>query len=185
MWLRIIDAREFLEGSVSVPDSPGVYAWYRRLSLDDTSVQSFLMSISEVLSADSWPTLVEGNGKVGPYRAQIRLQPEGRSLSEPKERIAQVVAGDPSHRSRMTRLVLMASVLQPPLYIGETKKLSSRIAQHLAGQSQFASSMGTNFDRSQLVLTYLEIDRLPDDTRLLLESIVGTAALPRYAGRVG
>lgn len=185
MLLRVVDARELLDGTVSLPDAPGVYAWYRRLSLDDTSAESFLNSVEELVSIDSWPVKVEGTGKLGPYRADIRLQPQARSLGESKKSIAQNLAQHPTYRARMTKLVLMASVLQPPLYVGEATNLSSRIRQHLTGQSQFIKSMNETFDRSQLVVSYLETLGLPDDTRWLLEAIVGSATLPRYAGRIG
>lgn len=185
MWPNVVDAKEVINGSVLIPQSAGIYAWYRRLSLDETSESNFIESIENILSGHTWPMMTGDKGRVGPYRAEINLTQHVRSLSDSKKAIADAIAADPRKRALLSRLVLQASVLQPPLYVGQAQALGTRISDHLRGRSQFTEFLGSTFEASQMVIAYIETVGLPPGAQLLLEAVAGTAAMPRYAGRVG
>jgi hypothetical protein len=185
VWPYVIDAQDIINGSLIAPTSSGIYAWYRRLSVDDTTDENFIVSIEAIMSNAAWPAMSRGKGRIGPYESDTSLRPFSRALSVSKRGMCQEMAQDPQRRASIASLVLQASVLQPPLYVGRATRLYDRVNAHLRGETHLATFLGSDFEPSQLVLAYLETAGLPAETHHLLEAIVGTAAIPRYAGRTG
>ncbi len=183
--LIVVDVQEIINKVIAIPPSPGVYAWFRKLSLDTTTDANFVSSIREILSAKTWPKTLNGSGKIGPYSAQLSLQPSRRDLSTSKETIAKDISLNSKQRDQFSDLLLQVSVFQPPLYVGKAINLQVRIASHIRGSSGFAKNVFSTIAPSQMVLAYIELTGLPHRAPELLEGIVGSAALARYAGRIG
>ena len=99
---------------------PGVYSWYRRLSVDDLTPDSFCGALQARLSAKSLvPSFL---GKTGPYG--ISLGPGTYELTDAKIGISKQVGRSRQRRSRFAYALLVSSVFQPPMYIGKANSLA-------------------------------------------------------------
>jgi hypothetical protein len=80
----VMDGRELWTDKNSVPTDPGVYAWYRRLSVDDLTPDLFRTTLTERLKSTSLlPTF---SGTAGPYG--VNLGPGTFELTEAKVSLA-------------------------------------------------------------------------------------------------
>lgn len=184
----IVDAQDILAGSVAIPPRAGVYAWYSRIKIDDSSPALFMKSISDLLAGTSWIPVEKPvkSGKVGPYQVTASLSPRKRKLHANKAVIASALSTNPAGRTGFKQLMADASVLQAPLYVGRTVQLRHRILnQHLKTQTDFSKWITKYLSLSDLVLGYVEMTPLPKETCQVVESVLGTLALPRYALKIG
>lgn len=184
--IEIADAEEVDEGNIELPDEPGVYAWYRKLAIDPTSVSDFEDSVNEVVER-GWKTALQGSGTVGRrYTAEIAILPSKKQLTESKSDIAQTVARSTRSRYKFAVLAEIASLFQPPLYTGKGNDLQDRVSEHLdqrTGFSKRASKAG--IDLTDCVIAYLTMPAQPPRTNELLEYIVDVVSIPRYGKQSG
>lgn len=188
MAITVLDVRDIINRSVSVPTCAGVYAWYRRLDLNPSSRKNFLNSIEQIMTGNMWlPIEVPSkSGTIGPYRVRAVLSPPRRQLTGRKIPIAEALSATSASRAAMSRLAVDASALQSPLYIGRAVNLRTRIVQgHLQNRTDFSRWVTRFVSFSQLIVAFVEITSLPPNTCEILESLVGTAGFPSYARRIG
>lgn len=185
-YLTVVTAKDIIAETANIPESPGVYAWFKQIMLDETNEENFVASVRDILEYQSWDVEMQTSpGKCGPYSVEIHLKPHAPGLSESKQKIAEQLAKDQQQRAIMKRLVQEASVLQAPLYVGKSQNLSRRISQHLKGQSDFSKKLVHAVHPSQLIVAYIETKDLMVKAEELMEVLVGITASPRYAKRIG
>lgn len=187
MEITVVDGKDIVNGSANIPTSPGVYAWYKRLSLDDTTDTNFKSSIEEMLRGQIRgkvvPPIMEGTTK----SARVQIGQRNLDLSSSKSTVVDSIKQDSKNRTEFAQLVLRASVLQPPLYVGRADNLRRRIIHgHVSGRSDFSKYITPYLSFSEMVLSYLEIaDYLPSKTNELLEVLIACVSAPLHSERMG
>ncbi len=186
MEITVVDGKDIVNGSANIPTSPGVYAWYKRLSLDDTTDTNFKSSIEEMLRGQirgkEVPPIVEGTTK----SAKIQIGQRNLDLSSSKSEVVDSIRQDSQNRTEFAQLVLRASVLQPPLYVGKADNLRQRIIYgHVGGRSGFSKYITAYLSFPEMVLSYIEIAGLPPKTNELLEVLVACVSAPLYSEKMG
>lgn len=183
--MEIVDVSDIINKTITLPNSPGVYSWYRKLIVDPTNQNYFIDSIEDLLLADTWPKTMSGLGRIGPYKTEMNASPAKRTLSRSKENIAVKLGKDQNQMAEFANILLSASIFQPPLYVGKAKNLRVRINTHIRRDSKFAKIVFPVLPPDKMVIAFVTTDGLPPETPELLEGLLGAAALPRYAGRIG
>jgi hypothetical protein len=175
LWTDIID---------DIPTDPGVYSWYRRLSVDELTPDTFRTTLAERLAADTHlPSFV---GKAGPFG--VNIGPGTFDLTEAKLGISNRVCKSKQRRSRFAYALLVSSVFQPPMYIGKANDLRGRIKDHRDGKTDFAARIKPyNLMPDELVVAYVHFDEgsMPDKTNELLEYVLSVLATPPFVERRG
>lgn len=178
--VRTVDVADIRKGTVVVPAVPGVYSWYRRVTLDYTNPESFVQSIAKALEKSGLPI---HEGKVGPYHAT--LSPKGRSFPEAKRQVAERVAPDLDSRRRFASLMAELSPLLTPLYIGMATDLRVRINNHIEGSDFVDWLEESGGSLNELVVTYAAMYGFPPRTEELMEYILSVVSAPPYVRRRG
>lgn len=148
---------------LALKEEPAVYAWYRNLSLGDAvgSRERFLARIEAMLSSK---LSLQCSGKLG-YLYDLSVQEHGGPLS-PRSRVTlEAIADSGDARHRLASLLELATFLQSPLYIGKTRNLRNRIAEHVSGASGLRRQLETaNISMSLCVLRFRYIDEIDVQT---------------------
>ncbi|MBI1925910.1 hypothetical protein HYR99_16870 [Candidatus Poribacteria bacterium] len=186
MEITVVDGKDIVNDSANIPTSPGVYAWYKRLSLDDTTETNFKSSLEEMLRGQIRgkvvPPIMEGTTK----SARVQIGQRNLDLSSSKSKVVDSIKQDSKNRTEFAQLVLRASVLQSPLYVGKADNLRQRIHGHVSGRSDFSKYIAHYLNFSEMVLSYLEIaDHLPSKTNELLEVLIACVSAPLHSERMG
>ncbi len=180
--IDVIDGRDLHTNIKSVPRKPGVYAWYPRLSLDETSAVAFRTSMS--IQLDAGGTLPKLRGHIGQYAAD--LTPGTTTLTSKKSAISHQVAASSTHRPRFAYAFLATSIFQPPLYVGKANNLRTRIRSHRDGRSDFSQEMiARNLMPNELVVAYVVLEKLPPKCNELLEYVLTAISAPPFVKRKG
>lgn len=132
---ELIDA--YLESAISelIPLSSGLYVWRRRIVYDQECV-STPESCSEWLQR-----LVDKPSAVLHERALSHcvtlqgLTMGGGGLSVDKEKALSLVTEHRKMRERVVAIMASLTIFTPPIYIGETNNLRSRVQDHLGGKT--------------------------------------------------
>lgn len=182
---EIIDGRDLHASIKSIPTTPGIYAWYHRLSLDDADAMTFRNTMN--LHLDGKRKVPVFIGKLGPYAA--KLNPLQSALSTSKKTITDSVARSKKARPRFAYALLVTSIFQPPLYVGKAdgrKGLRQRIHEHLTGKTGFSKKMlKLSLMPQELVIAYMPMEKLPARAPELLEYLLTVVATPPFVDRRG
>ena len=180
--LELMDGRDLLTDLTSIPKKPGVYSWYRRLSVDDVSPQEFKKTLAARMHTNAvLPTFL---GTTGPYA--VGLSPNKSKLSPKKEPLADAVASVQLHRSRFAHALLVASIFQAPMYVGKADDLRVRLKEHRDGNTGFSKRMiNRHLMPNELVVAFVSFDKLPARTNELLEYVITILATPPFVKRRG
>jgi hypothetical protein len=181
----MMDGRELWTDLLNdIPTSPGVYSWYRRLSVDELTPDTFRSTLSGRLNEDSLvPSFV---GKAGPFG--ISIGPGTFDLTDAKVGITNRVCRSKQRRSRFAYALLVSSIFQPPMYIGKANELRSRIKDHRDGITDFADRIKPyKLMPDELVVAYVYFDAgsMPEKTNELLEYVLSVLATPPFVERRG
>lgn len=123
----------------AVPESAGVYAWFYPLRLASTDLDEFLNDVNRVLSFDASVNGIAERDVSADFawesialRAQRlpRYSPLPRNVSTAWANVVE----DSGLFGEFQRIILRASVLMPPLYVGKTVNLRVRCSQHIEGR---------------------------------------------------
>ena len=115
-----------------IPEQPGCYAWFLPLWIYQTDLNRLMELIGEVYGYEQEPESVM-NAQFNWHsvdfrvRSQATVRPVRGDLAELWD---QILADDEA-RAALTQLLLEASLLMPPLYVGRTANLKVRYQQHL------------------------------------------------------
>lgn len=182
---EIMDGRDLFQQMSSIPTKPGVYAWYHRLTIDETSAKLFRDTLCAQLNG---PRPVPNfAGDLGPYTAE--LHPRESKFTVSKAETTKAVARSKNYRPRFAYSVLVTSVFQPPLYVGKADGrtgLRRRIKEHRDGRTGFGDEMlQKNLMPNELVVAYIVLESLPEKAAELLEYLLTVVSTPPYVKRRG
>jgi hypothetical protein len=182
---EIIDGRDLPASLSSIPTSPGIYAWYHRLSLDHADPNTFRTTLNLHLNGKRQVPVF--NGKLGPYAA--KLNPQRSDLSTSKKTITNAVARSKKARPKFSYALLVTSIFQPPLYVGKAdgrNGLRQRIKDHVNGKTDFAQKMlAKSLMPRELVVAFIPMVKLPARAPELLEYLLTVVATPPFVDRRG
>lgn len=187
-----------------VPDCPGIYAWYYPLRISSRDIDSFIREVQTVLSYDA------KTGDVPEGRAKIEFAwthndllltvlPREGALSEDLSQIWKLYANDDRKFQFLRGVMMKATLLMPPLYVGKTNSLRRRLNEHISGTgsdndfhirfTRFASKNNTS-SREVSDLLFLCIRTLdPEEAEphqeleTLVEEIMKRLCRPPYSVR--
>jgi hypothetical protein len=180
--IGVMDGRDLFADLASIPQKPGVYSWYRRLSVDDVSPGDFKATLNARMHANTvLPTFV---GTTGPY--SVGLKPGKSKLSPKKVPLANAVSRTADRRTRFAHALLVSSIFQAPMYVGKADILRDRIKDHRDGLTGFAKRIAKfGLMPNELVVAFVSFDKLPKRTNELLEYVLTILATPPFVKRRG
>ena len=117
-----------------VPSSPGVYAWYYPIKLPSKNIEDLGFELSSILNYDS-KLKSEKNSKANIEfnwkDIEVRVSEDHKYKFPPgvKKHWEKLIIDEKSLYS-LEQVMLLASILMPPLYIGKTNNLNVRCRQH-------------------------------------------------------
>ena len=134
-----------------IPPCPGIYAWFYPLKVSSKNIEKLGIELSSILNYDS---KLEGEQR---NKAKINynwkdievIASEEYKHSLPPKAIKQwdnvVQDGDLFYKLR--QLMLVSSILMPPLYIGKTNDLQRRCRDHRMGSNQEIGTFQSRFEK--------------------------------------
>jgi hypothetical protein len=179
-----------------VPPFPGVYAWFYPLRVTSYELDTFLAEVRAVHLYDARRKArpsAAGSARFGwsilEWKAE--LNDPRTSLPEKCRATWERLAGEPEAFDDLRRVLLQASLLMPPLYVGKAVNLRTRCAAHLDGRSNFAErfearakEIGLQARRVRdLILVTMRTESVGDETdesESLVEEILKLVARPPY-----
>lgn len=189
--------------AADIPSSPGVYGWFVPLWKFSNDLEELLQTIGRIQSFD-WasrgPPVRESKVKLPWSEVELELRSQPRFRLTGPMRTAWRDLHTDAEAERLFRVPLMlGSLLLPPLYVGKTKDLAQRYAQHTQGVggssiSGFAqrfqccvSQYAIPLDISDLLFVSISTQGLVRDAELndtytqLLESLLMRLARPPFS----
>lgn len=193
--LQTIDC-DLIRGGVApilakLPDSAGVYAWYKKLLPPDPDKSDAKSFANFILKETSLPHMLARSARLPPlYKVTVR---SSRNFSEGKKDALIALCANPDFRRFVADLMMAGSVtFQNPLYIGKADSLSQRIGDHLKGHSDLKSRLeAASVNIFRCVLVYVEIPPLlisvteGSTTNLVIEEILSKIFCPPFTERYG
>ena len=145
---------EFFRGAesvlVRVPETPGIYAWYRDIKIDTTSPESIFQSLMAEIES---PKFLPRTSSIPPvYEVSIRSL---TTISNSKKAALKKELEDPMFTAQLVTAINTVTMFQAPLYIRKTRNLRRRVKDHLKPLSthgQRLDSVGISLLQSNLLL---------------------------------
>lgn len=186
--LFLIDLRRLRGGSASVlsripKDTPGIYAWYRTISLpnpDSASEDSFSNAIVNVAMA---PHCAERKARLPPAH-QVVLRPF-QVVSARKQSALKSYCKSRKFRNMFAQLMDLSFLFQQPVYVGKAADLATRIAQHLAPRSPLRARLADakiDIDTSRLLILTLDPELYEELPALSVADVADTEDEAATAG---
>lgn len=179
-----------------VPPFPGVYAWFYPLRVTSHELETFLEEVRSVHLFDASKNSIPHAGGVSPFgwsKLDWRVALGNREASLPAQVRAtwRRLAEDEAAFDELRRVLLRASLLMPPLYVGKSVNLSVRSSAHLDGRSAFANRYETRAKEiglrarrvRDLILVTLRTEAVggeTDEAERLVEEVLKLVARPPY-----
>lgn len=168
-----------------LPRLPAVYAWFRRISIqEDLAPDEFAREVESLVTAATAPL---HSASIGPFHA-VDLH-QRATLRDTRRAYLQAVARDPSRRHYLAAALRRATPLQAPLYVGKAQDLRQRIEQHLDPMSELASRLreGASIHLMECELVYTLIEGARDDDKFLrfVEELITYICRPGFVIRPG
>ena len=184
----------------SVPEEPGVYAWYLPLKGDaSTDLLRFLSTLQSNVEFSIPATEISGSGRQ--RRFSIERNPPVFDLGSPAvQNLSESIT--PSRLQALANLVLVLSFFSEPIYVGMTeadKGLRSRLKQHLQSvntfdeDSKWSGSFRTRIAKilndgkflKQCLIAYMPLptSMLGEDSARVLEHILIRSVRPAQSVR--
>lgn len=183
--VSIVDIRDVKDDTTDIPNCPGIYAWYKKIELDDTSKVDFDKSINSILKKE-WKGDITVVTDLKGYELEIKLRESKKEITDSKKNIANAVGSNGNIRAKFCYLSTYASVMQEPLYVGKGDDLEVRISSHINGNTDFSKRIyNAGFKPTDCILLYLELKSLPNKSNKLLEYIVDSLSSPYYGEQSG
>ena len=133
------------ETSQQIPEMDGCYAWMLPLWIYRENLDELLAVVGEMLCYDPFPEKeVDANFNWDRVNLKVRRSVALRS-SETKQRLWQDLLSEDRTREALQHILLEASLLMPPLYVGKADNLKRRYLQHVQGSNQQTNDFHTRF----------------------------------------
>jgi hypothetical protein len=151
VWYKIGERVGFhtSETAQTIPSTPGIYAWFFPLHIFDDDLDAWMKRIQEVYMYDTscrgrsagdvdhefhWDTL----------KCHFEKHPH-KKLGDVIRKEWRTVISDQRQRAAFRKVLMEASVLMPPLYVGKADNLKARYDQHVKGSGREADDFHKRF----------------------------------------
>lgn len=188
------------ETAHKIPEAPGCYAWFVPLWIYDDDLSRLMQLVRDLRSYDNPPEQQVSAGFTWHSVDLVVSRTERIPISGKVHETWQQVLADPTARGAMQRLLLEASLLMPPLYVGRTSSLKRRYTQHTQNSNgnfhrRFAhhtQTLGLSLPVSDLLFACLctetsvsrDLGRFDDgELTTLIEHILMNACRPPFSIR--
>ena len=144
-----------------IPQQPGCYAWFLPLWIYRPDLASLMTAVGDIYGYQRKPEkLVSADFNWHSVSMRIRSDiPAAQTSADLHDTWDQIVADDEA-KAALQQLLLEASILMPPLYVGRTTNLKVRYLQHLTetrGKNDFHSRFKECIARSNITLSVGEL----------------------------
>jgi|LWDU01.1.fsa_nt_gi hypothetical protein len=117
-----------------VPSKPGVYAWFYPIELPSMNIGDLAVELSSILNYDSKLKDEPCNKEVIPFNwkdTEVRIKeiPHSR-FSDATHKKWDNMSKDKKSLLHFRKIMLVSSILMPPLYVGKTNNLLRRCNEH-------------------------------------------------------
>ena len=118
----------------SIPATPGCYAWFLPLWLYTDDLDDLVQMIARMLRFEPSPTR-QATLQFARDRVQVCVTKTiDATVSDAQRQSWNTLLQHDDSRAALEEILLEASLLMPPLYVGRTRNLQRRYAQHTSGQ---------------------------------------------------
>ena len=171
-----------------VPDSPGVYAWFRNLTHAGSDISSSDRFADALIDLIESKHCLDRRGRIKPmYEVVLRSK---KSLSETKKDALREYSRQSDFRDQLMEILQYALLFQQPLYVGKASDLAVRVNDHLAPSSSLRnrlSQAGIEIDTCWLMYVTLRdesTEGLPS-RELVIEDLLSRLFHPLFVHRYG
>jgi len=145
-YIQVYTARNFDD----VPSSPGIYAWYYPIKLPSSNIEDLSLELSSVLNYDSKLKSDKdrmGNIEFNWKNIEVNLKEKHNDSFPPRiKEHWEEFKNDEQSIKELERMMLVGSILMPPLYIGKTNNLNIRCRQHRSNTNFDENNFHTRFE---------------------------------------
>lgn len=186
------------ETSHKIPEEPGCYAWFVPLWIYDRDLPKLMQIVRDLRSYDD-PTERRVPAKFTWQSVDLLVSRTERvHTSRDAEKTWKRLVSESKTRTALQRLLLEASLLMPPLYVGRTNCLKRRYSEHVKDSNgnfhrrftRHTTALGISLPVSDLLFACLRTEKSVrqdlspiDDEALtgLIEHILMNACKPPFS----
>lgn len=188
------------ETSHKIPEEPGCYAWFVPLWIYDRDLPKLMQIVRDLRSYDD-PTEQRVPAKFTWQSVDLLVtRTERVHTSHDAEETWKRLVSESKTRTALQRLLLEASLLMPPLYVGRTNCLKRRYSEHVKDSNgnfhsrftRHTAALGISLPVSDLLFACLRTEKsvrqdlspIDDDALTgLIEHILMNACRPPFSIR--
>jgi hypothetical protein len=171
-----------------LPQTPGVYAWYKKFLPPDPESSDAEMYFNFIISETKLPHCLERDARLNPnfhvYLRSERDFPQGKHA-----KLRSNCAHVDFRRFLHSLLQKNGLLFQQALYVGKADILANRIEDHLEGRSELRKRLKeASIEISRCQLAYIEVPTLPGEgtgINLVVEDILSRLFYPPFTERYG
>jgi len=129
-YIKVYNFKDF----ENVPESPGVYAWFYPLTISSDRIEDLGVELSAILNYDSKAESEQKQKATLNYswkNVEVSVEEEYHSdfKNDAKKMWSNIKENDDAMKN-LRKIMLVSSILMPPLYIGKTNNLNRRCGEH-------------------------------------------------------
>lgn len=118
----------------SIPATPGCYAWFLPLWLYTDDLDDLVQMVARILRFEPAPTK-QATLRFARDHVEVSVTKTiDTTVSAVQRQSWNALLQHDASRAALEEILLEASLLMPPLYVGRTSNLQRRYAQHTSGQ---------------------------------------------------
>ena len=129
-----------------VPREPGCYAWFLPLWLYSENIDELVHIASDLRAYDSEPErLVQARFRWQALNMRVRRSSLDPPCGAGARATWNTIVRRQQSRDALQRILLEASLLMPPLYVGRARDLRRRYLQHISGTATDQNTFHSRF----------------------------------------
>ena len=115
-----------------IPEQPGCYAWFLPLWIYDRDLDRLMTTVGEVYGYEQEPEKsLTADFSWHSVGLRVRSLTPAKPVSSDLRGIWDRILSDDEAKAALEALLIEASLLMPPLYVGRTANLKARYQQHV------------------------------------------------------